>query len=132
MLCGTRTCSRLAHALHYCDRRPLANIYSGISCNVGCEVGCEVGCDVGCGVGCDVGCGVGCDVGCDVGCGVGSTCMGADFAPLGGIMAGSAGGMTFGSGDLIPEIGSTTGPSSGISNGATSVFLSALPLVLSG
>ena len=53
-------------------------------------------------------------------------------ALLGGIMAGSAGGMTFGSGDLIPEIGSTTGPSSGISNGATSVFFSALPLVLSG
>jgi hypothetical protein len=53
-------------------------------------------------------------------------------ALLGGIIAGSAGGMTFGSGDLIPEIGSTTGPSSGISNGATSVFLSALPLVLSG
>ena len=96
------------------------NIYSGISCNVSYEFGCEVGCDVGC------------DVGCEAGCEVGSTCIGTDFAPLGGIMAGSAGGMTFGSGDLIPEIGSTTGPSSGISKGVTSVFFNALPLVFSG
>ena len=58
--------------------------------------------------------------------------MGVLFAPLGGNMAGSAGGITFGSGDLIPEIGSTTGPSSGISKGVTSVFFNALPLVFSG
>jgi len=96
------------------------NIYSGISCNVGYEVGCNVGYEAGC------------DVGCEAGCDVGSTCMGAGFAPLGGNMAGSAGGMTFGRGAFIPEIGSTTGPSSGISNGATSVFFNALPLVLSG
>ena len=83
-------------------------------------------------VGCAAGVAVGCAFGCAGNGAVVGLGAGAVFAPLGGNMAGSAGGMTFGSGDLIPEIGSTTGPSSGISKGVTSVFFNALPLVFSG